>query len=74
MKTKMYFYKWWFAGFRVIDFIPLLSLSKNVQGWSFTRVYSLRWLTYCFSIQLTKNSDLDANRDIAHERNVKRYT
>ncbi len=73
MKTEFNFYKSWYAGFRLRDLLPIFSFTKNVQGWSFARVYSLYWFTYAVSINLIKISDLNENRSAAHEKNVKRY-
>ena len=73
MKREFCFYKSWFAGFRIVDLIPIFGFSKNVQGWFFTRNYTLNWLTYCIQFSITKTSDLNEDRNIAHEKNVNRY-
>jgi hypothetical protein len=73
MKREFNFYKSWYAGFRLIDLVPIFSFTKNVQGWSFTRVWTLNWFTYAASFRLIKRSDLNEDRSIAHEKNVKRY-
>jgi hypothetical protein len=73
MRREFNFYKSWFAGFRAKDLLPIFSFTKNVQGWSFTRVWSLNWFTYAISFRLIKRSDLNEDRSVAHEKNVKRY-
>ena len=73
MKIEFNFYKSWFAGFRAKDLLPIFSFAKNVQGWSFTRVWSFNWFTYAMSFSLEKRSDLNEDRSVAHEKNVKRY-
>ena len=73
MKREFNFYKSWYAGFRLIDLVPIFSFTKNVQGWSFTRVWSLNLFTYAMSFSLEKRSDLNEDRNVAHENNVKRY-
>ena len=73
MKREFNFYKSWYAGFRTKDLFPIFSFTKNVQGWSFSRVWSLNWFTYAISFSLVKRSDLNEHRSIAHEKNVARY-
>lgn len=73
MKIEFNFYKSWYAVFRFKDLLPLFSFNKNVQGWSFTRVWSLNWFTYSVSFSIVKRSDLNEDRNIAHEKNVARY-
>jgi len=73
MKRKFIFYKSWLAGFRAKDLFPIFSFTKNVQGWFFTRVWSLNWFTYTISFILIKTSDLNEDRSLSHEKNVKRY-
>jgi len=73
MKTEINFYKSWYAGFRSKDLLPIFSFDKNVQGWSFIRVWSLNWMTYTVSIHLIKRSDMNQCRNVAHNNNIKRY-
>jgi hypothetical protein len=73
MKKEFYFYKNWYAGFRLKDLIPKVSFSENVQGWFYTRVYTLKWFTYAISLFLIKTRCLDQEREIAHEKNVQYY-
>lgn len=73
MKRELDFYKSWYAGFRLIDLVPIFSFTKNVQAWSFIRVWTLNWLTYCVSFRLIKKSYLNEDRCLAHEMNVKRH-
>ena len=73
MKREFNFYKSWYAGFRTKNLFPIFSFTKNVQGWSFTRVWSLNWFTYAISFSLVKRSDLNEDISIAHEKNVARY-
>ena len=67
MKKELDLFKSYYAGFRFKDLLPLFSFTKNVQGWS------LNWFTYCLSFRLIKRSDLNEDRNVAHEKNVKRY-
>jgi len=73
MKREFNFYKSWYSDFRAKDLLPIFSFTKNVQGWSFTRVWSLNWFTYAISFRLVKRSDLNEDRSIAHKKNVARY-
>jgi hypothetical protein len=73
MKREFNFYKSYYAGFRAKDLLPIFSFTKNIQGWFFTRVWSLNWFTYAVSFNLTKTSDFNENRSLAHEKNVKQY-
>jgi len=73
MKREINFYKSWYSDFRAKDLFPIFSFTKNVQGWSFTRVWSLNWFTYAISFRLIKRSDFNEDRSIAHEKNVARY-
>jgi hypothetical protein len=73
MKIEFNFYKSWYAGFRFKDLLPIFSFTKNVQGWSFTRVWSLNWFTYAVSFRLIETSDLNEEKSVAHEKNVNRY-
>lgn len=73
MKTELNFYKSWYSRFRMIDLVPVFSFSKNIQGWSFTRVWTLNWFTYAVSFFLIKRSYLNEDRKIAHEKNVAKY-
>lgn len=73
MKREFNFYKSWYAGFRFKDLIPCFGFSKNVQGWSFTRNWTLNWFTYCLQFSIVLRSDLNEDRNIAHEKNVARY-
>lgn len=73
MKREFNFYKSWYVGFRIKDLLPIFGFTKNVQGWSFTRVWSLNWFTYAISFRLIKRSNLNEDRNIAHEKNVARY-
>jgi hypothetical protein len=70
---KINFYKSYYSTFRVKDLFPKFSISKNVQGWFFTRIWSLNWFTYVVSFSIIKRSDLNEERNIAHEKNVARY-
>ena len=73
MKIEFYFFKSWYVGFRLRDLIPIFGFSKNVQGWSFTRNWSLNWLTYCLCFSIILRSDLNEDINIAHEMNVAKY-
>lgn len=73
MKKEIYFYKSRHSAIRVVDFCPILSYTKNVQGYSFIRTWSLIWLRYSFTLFVIKNSDLNEDRDVAHENNIRKY-
>lgn len=73
MKRKIYFYKSWFASFRPKDLLPCFGFSKNVQGWSFTRNYTLNWFTYCLQFSVVLYNYLDEERKIAHVKNAGKY-
>jgi hypothetical protein len=66
----MNFYKSWYAKFRLIDLVPRIHFSKNVQGWWFIRDWSFYWFTYCLSFTIVIQSDVNEDRNEAHERNV----
>jgi uncharacterized protein YjcR len=72
MKKKIYFYKSWLASFRLHDLIPCLGFSRNVQGWFYTRTWSVNFLTYCLQLSIVNTSDLNEERSIAHEKNCLR--
>lgn len=73
MKREVYFYKSWFSKFRFKDLIPCFSFSKNVQGYTFTRNYSLNCFTYCLQLSVIKYDNLDSETNIAHQKNVLKY-
>ena len=73
MRIEIYFYKSWFAGFRFKDLMPIPGFSKNVQEWSFTRNWTLNWLTYCAQFSIVKMSCLNEDANTAHEKNVAMY-
>ena len=72
-KKELKFYKSIFIPIRVIDFFPIIKFSKNVQGYNFTRSYTLRWFRYAVTYFKTIESCMDADRDIAHKINVSKY-
>ena len=73
MKREIYFYKTDFTKFKVANLLPIFSYSKNVQGWSFTRDYTITWLRFALRLSLIKRSDLTIDRNLAHEQNVLKY-
>lgn len=73
MERKIYFYKSWFSKFRFKDLLPCFSFSKNVQGFAFTRNYSLNWFTYCLQFSIYLYDNMDCDQQIAHEKNVLKY-
>ena len=72
MKREFYFYKGWYAD---LDsrFNSIIWIFQNVQGWSFTRNWTLNWFTYCLQFSIVLRSDINEDRNIAHEKNVARY-
>ena len=73
MKTKLKLFKSWYGCFTIKQLIPSFKFSKNVQGWVFTRNWSITWFMYCLLFTVTKTSDTDEDRKIAHENNVALY-
>lgn len=73
MKTECFFYKSQFAPFKATNLVPRLIYSKNVQGWSFIRTYKYTWLRYAVTLLVIKRSDLNVDRNLAHEQNVAKY-
>jgi hypothetical protein len=81
MKRKLKFYKYWYAPLNFKDYstfeyskwIPKFEFSKNVQGWSFTRNYSIYWIRWAITYTTIIHSDFNIDRKIAHEINVKKY-
>ena len=73
MKKKLKFYKYWFAPITLKQLIPSYSHSKNVQGWFFTRNWSVSWFRYCLLFTITVTSEFSVSRNIAHKKNITRY-
>ncbi len=73
MKRELLFYKWYYTKLTLINFVPVIEFSKNVQGHFFTRNYCLYWLRYCVQLSLIVTSDFNEERSVAHEKNVERY-
>lgn len=73
MKREIYFYRRNYIGFTSKDLLPIYNFRKNVQGWSFIRVWSLYWFNYAISFIITKRSYLNEDIVVAHEKNVKQY-
>lgn len=73
MKREFNFYKSWYSNFSIKNLLPVFGFTKNIQGYSFIRVWSLNWFTYTISYRLIKRSDLDEDRNIAHKKNVDKY-
>ena len=73
MKRKINFYQTDFTKFKVANLLPKFSYSKNVQGWSFNRNYTAIWLRFAVTLSITKRSDLNVDRNMAHAMNVEKY-
>ena len=73
MKREINFYKTDYTRFKAANLLPNVSFSKNVQGWSFIRNYTITWLRFAVTLSLTKRSDLNVDRNVAHEQNVAKY-
>ena len=73
MKREIKFYQTDYTKFKVANLLPKASFSKNVQGWSFTRNYTITWLRFAVTLSLIKRSDLNIARNLAHKHNVARY-
>ena len=65
-KLEIKFYQKNFTRFKVSNLLPKISFSKNVQGWSFTKNYTITWLRFAITLFLIKRSDLGIDRNIAH--------
>lgn len=72
-RIRINFYKTNYTPFERHNFNPRIEKSKNVQGWFFTRTLTLYWLRYAISISLTRISDLDIDRKLAHRQNTVKY-
>ena len=80
MKRELKFYQYWFAPmnfkypiFGYSKWFPKFDFSKNVQGWFYTRKYTLSWLKWALTYTISLNSDFSVSRNLAHEMNVKKY-
>jgi len=73
MKREINFYQTDYTKFKVANLLPKVSFSKNVQGWSSTRNYTITWLRFAVTLRLIKRSDLNIDRNLAHEQNVAKY-
>jgi hypothetical protein len=73
MERSLILFKSWYGPLNVRQFIPYFKFSRNVQGWFYTRYWSIFWLTYCFSLDCTITSDFNEDNNIAHEKNVVKY-
>ena len=81
MKRSLKFYKYWHApmgfkkypGFEWNKWIPKFEFMKNVQGWWFTKTYTIYWIRWALTYRIVTHSDYDVEINIAHEMNVKKY-
>jgi hypothetical protein len=73
MKKELKLFKSWYGKFTVKQLIPKFRFSKNVQGWFFTRNWSVTLFTYCLNYSITITSDTNEEHNIAHEKNVALY-
>ena len=73
MKRELKLFKSWYEHFTIKHLIPSFKFSKNVQGWFFTRNYSITLFRYCLNYSITITSDVKDDRCLAHERNVAVY-
>jgi len=72
-RTTIYFYRWRYAAeFKLAYLIPAFSFGKNVQGATFNRSYSIKWINWELTIWHTL-FDYQNNADNIHELNVKKY-
>lgn len=81
-KTTKHFYRWRYAApFRLSYLIPHFSFTKNVQGPTFNRSYSVNWINWAFTIWHTVYDyqedncyfNVIAQRYNIHELNVEKY-
>ena len=75
-KTTTHFYRWRHAApFKLSYLIPEVSFTKNVQGPSFNRSYSIKWINWEFTIWHTIYDFWNGIEDrmILHELNVQKY-
>lgn len=54
--------------FTVKNLIPNFSYRKNVQGWFFTRNWTITFLRYSLTYSVILSSVFDEDRDKAHEK------
>ena len=73
MKRELTFYKSYYAPLSMQNIVPKFEFSKNVQAWWFTRNYTLTWIRWALTYTITIQSDLEEERTMAHESNVKKY-
>ena len=73
MKQEFKFYRHWFAAIKIKNLLPIFRYSKNVQGWFFTRNYTLELFTYAVNYSITIISDIDIDRSLSHDMNVAKY-
>jgi hypothetical protein len=73
MKREIDFYQTDYTRLNAANLLPKVSFSKNVQGWSFIRNYTITWLRFALTLSFTKRSDLNVDRNLAHEQNVAKY-
>ncbi len=73
MKIELKLFKSLYGRFTNKQLIPCFKFSKNVQGWFFSRNWWITWFRYCLLFTITKQSDFNQDRNIAHKKNVARY-
>lgn len=73
MKRKIKFYQTQFAPFTISNLIPKFDFSRNVQGWFFIRKWTFTLFRYAVTISFVVITDLNTEREQAHERNIAKY-
>ena len=73
MKREVKFYQTQFSPFTGKNLLPKLTFSKNVQGWFFTRNWTITLFRFACTISTTVTKDLDVDRNLAHDQNVSKY-
>jgi len=73
MKLNLNFYRYLLSSMKMINYKPKFVYSKNVQGYWFTRNYTIYFCVWALTLTITIHSDFNVKRSIAHEMNVKKY-
>lgn len=71
--VNIWAYRYWYAKifWRVV--FPRFEFSRNVQGWYFTRTFTVSWIGYAIRFDFTTVNYWELERHIAHEKNVDKY-
>lgn len=73
IKLNLQLYRSEFGPFDRNAIVPKAGFSKSVQGYFFTRSYTITWFLFSITARLTWVSDYNQNRTEAHAANVLKY-